>query len=216
MNRDHETTSTATAAPLRVLHVDASARGSDSITRALGEALIDRLRELHGDITLVTRDVSRGMEFVDEAWVGANYTGEAQRSPDQQARLALSDTLVDELRAAQALVIAVPVYNFGIPASLKAWIDLVARVQRTFRYTENGPVGLLGGRKAYLIYASGGVSVGSEMDFASSYMRHVLGFLGITDVDVIAADRVALDSAGAWQRARARLAELELRREAAA
>ena len=216
MHRNHETSSVAPAAPLRVLRVNASARGTDSVTHALGDALIARLRELHRDTTVVTRDVSQGLEFVDQAWVGANYTGEAQRSSDQQARLALSDTLVEEVRAAQVLVIAVPVYNFGIPASLKAWIDLVARVQRTFRYTENGPVGLLGGRKAYLVYASGGVAVGSEMDFASSYMRHVLGFLGITDVDVIAADRVALDSTGAWQRARARIAELEPRREAAA
>ena len=202
--------------PLAVLRVDASARRDDSVTRALGDALIERLRELHGEISVADRDVSQGLEFVDEAWVGANYTGETQRSPDQQARLALSDRLVDELWAAQVLVIAVPVYNFGIPASLKAWIDLVARVQRTFRYTESGPVGLLGGRKAYLVFASGGVPVGSEMDFASSYMRHVLGFLGITEVELIAADGVALDRPAALQRAHARIAGLDSRRDAAA
>lgn len=200
---------------LRVLRIDASARGADSVTRRLQDAVIERLRHLHGSIQLTTRDVSDGLEFVDAHWVGANYTGAGQRSPEQQARLALSDRLVDEVDDAQLLVIGVPVYNFGIPAALKAWIDLVARVQRTFRYTDNGPEGLLGGRKAYLVFASGGVKAGSEMDFASSYMRHVLGFLGITDVELIAAEGVAVDHDQAVQQAQARIAELDPCRNAA-
>lgn len=202
-------------APVRVLRIDASARRQGSMTRVLADELLARLQDQHGALQLTTRDVSAGLEFIDPDWIGANYTAAEQRSAAQQERLALSDALVDELCAADVLVIGVPVYNFGIPASLKAWVDLVARVQRTFRYTENGPVGLLKGRKAYLMFASGGVSAGSEMDFASSYMRHVLGFLGITDVELIAAEGVALDRDAALDRARARIADIDLDRAAA-
>ncbi len=200
--------------PIRVLRIDASPRLA-SITRSLEDALIARLHQLHDGVEVSTRDVSRGMEFVDEAWIGANYTGEAERDHAQKARLALSDELVDELYAADVLVIGVPVFNFSIPAALKAWIDLVARVERTFRYTDNGPEGLLGGRKAYLVFASGGVGLGSEMDFASSYMRHVLGFLGIREVEIIAAERVAIDSGAAVERARAAIEALDPQRDAA-
>jgi FMN-dependent NADH-azoreductase len=91
---------------------------------------------------------------------------------------------------ADVLVIGVPVYNFGIPASLKAWVDMIARARLTFRYTESGPVGLLRGKRAVLVVASGGTAVGSEIDFATDYLRHVLGFLGIDDVEIIAANRV--------------------------
>lgn len=207
--------SATSSKPLQVLRIDTSARGAESVTRQLQDAVVQRLRDHHGDVHVVHRDVSAGLGFVDADWVGANYTAQDQRSADQQSRLALSDELVDELIAAEALVIGVPVYNFGIPASLKAWIDLVARVQRTFRYTEQGPVGLLGGRKAYLVFASGGVPAGSDMDFASTYMRHVLGFLGITDVELVAAERVNVEGEAAVDKARARIAELDPRRRAA-
>ena len=203
------------ASPLRVLRIDASARRQGSITRVLEDELLARLQDQYGVLQVTTRDVSAGLEFVDQDWIGANYTAADQRSTAQQERLALSDALVDELYAADVLVIGVPVYNFGIPAVLKAWVDLVARVQRTFRYTENGPVGLLKGRKAYLVFASGGVVAGSEMDFASSYMRHVLTFLGITDVELIAAEGVALDRDAALDRARVRIADIDLDRTAA-
>lgn len=178
--------------PVRILRIDASARQQASVTRQLEDGLIKRLQTHYGEVEVKTRDAA------------------------QRARLALSDELVDELYAADVLVVGVPVYNFGIPAALKAWIDLVARVQRTFRYTEEGPEGLLGGRKAYMVLASGGVPAGSEVDFASSYMRHVLGFLGITDVALIAADSMALDGEAALQRAYAEIAAVDPQREAAA
>ena len=91
---------------------------------------------------------------------------------------------MDELVAADVVVIGTPIYNFSIPASLKAWVDMVARARKTFRYTENGPVGLLSDKKAYIVVASGGVKVGSPADFATPYLRHALSFVGITDVDV--------------------------------
>ncbi len=133
---------------------------------------------------------STAPSFVDAAWVDANFTPPEQRNEEQKAALAESDALVSELKAADVLVIGVPIYNFGIPAALKAWVDMVARARLTFRYTENGPVGLLQGKRAYLAVASGGTAVGSEIDFATGYLRHVLGFLGIDDVQIVAADRL--------------------------
>lgn len=135
------------------------------------------------------RDVAAGLPFVNEQWVNANFTDPAERSVAQQQTLAQSDQLVKELQAARQLVIGVPVYNFTIPATLKAWIDLVARARETFRYTANVPEGLLKIDKAYLVAASGGVPIGSDMDFATGYLRQVLGFLGINDVTVIDANQ---------------------------
>ncbi len=99
-------------------------------------------------------------------------------------------------------------YNFGIPAALKAWIDMIARARLTFRYTADGPEGLLKGKKAYLVYASGGVPVNSAADFATPYLRHALAFVGITDVEVITADRLNSDAGSAMDRARQRIADL--------
>lgn len=168
-----------------VLRIDASARKNGSSTRALTDALIEQLAPEN----LVVRDLVMGLPFVTEDWVGANFTDEADRSDEQKTALSLSDTLVDELTAADTLVIGTPIYNFGIPAALKAWVDMIARARKTFHYTANGPEGLLTGKKAYILIASGGTEVGSEIDFASGYLRHVLAFIGITDVTIVSADQ---------------------------
>jgi len=126
--------------------------------------------------------------LITEDWIGANFTPADQRSDEQRQILALSDSLVDEIARADTLVIGLPIYNFSVPASFKAWIDLVARVGLTFAYTETGPKGLLTGKRAIIAVASGGTTVGSDADFATGYVRHVLGFIGITDVTLIAAD----------------------------
>lgn len=168
-----------------ILRVDASARRSGSSSRALTDALITHL----GPAAVVSRDLSEALPFVTENWVHANFTDEAERNEEQKAELELSDRLVAELFAADILVIGSPVYNFGIPAALKTWIDMIARARKTFHYTENGPQGLLTGKKAYVLMASGGTEIGSEIDFASGYLRHVLGFIGIDDVTIIAADQ---------------------------
>jgi FMN-dependent NADH-azoreductase len=192
-----------TATPT-ILKIDASARKAGSMTRELTDTLVTRLLDTHPSARVLTRDVSAGLPVVDEAWVGANFTDPAERSSEQKLKLALSDTLVAELKAADVLVIAAPIYNFGIPASLKAWVDLVARARETFRYTENGPEGLLKGKKAYVVVASGGVPVNSAVDFATPYLKQVLAFIGITDVTVIAADQLMMD--GDAKRAAARAA----------
>jgi FMN-dependent NADH-azoreductase len=183
-------TNPANATPLRVLQVNASGRYDGSVTRELSARFVDVLRGRVADLRVHARDVATGLPFIDADWIGANFTPPGQRSEAQQQVLAQSNALVQELADADILVIATPVYNFSIPASLKAWIDLVARAGLTFRYTENGPVGLLTGKKAYMVLASGGTPIGSDIDFASGYLRHVLGFIGIDAVSVIAAERL--------------------------
>lgn len=194
--------------PLRILEVSASGRRKGSVSRMLSADLVEALEDRHGDIELTRRDLSRGMPFVDDAWIEANFTAPEERSAAQRAALAESDALVEELRQADVLVIGSPIYNFGIPAALKAWVDMIARARRTFRYTENGPEGLLEGKKAYLVIASGGVPVDSAVDFATPYLRHALGFVGIGDVEVIAADQLNSRSDESIDAARLRIAEL--------
>lgn len=201
--------------PLKILQVESSARKTGSVTRDLSQDLVDRLAAGRR-VNVVRRDVSPGLPVIDEAWVAANFTDPAERNGEQKARLSLSDELVAELKEADILVIGAPVYNFGIPASLKAWIDLIARARETFKYTENGPEGLLRGKKAYVIVASGGTEVGSQIDFASGYLRHVLGFVGIDDVEIIAADRLMASTDTAIARAKAALDDMAERFKAAA
>ncbi|AMO70753.1 FMN-dependent NADH-azoreductase [Sphingorhabdus sp. M41] len=180
-----------------ILRIDASARKVGSSSRALTDALMERL----APDNIVTRDLTEVLPFVTEDWVRANFTDENERTEAQKAELALSDSLVDELIAADTLVIGTPIYNFAVPAALKAWIDLIARARKTFHYTANGPEGLLSGKKAYVLIASGGTEVGSEIDFASGYLRHVLSFVGITDVTIIAADQQMMKGEAALDQA---------------
>lgn len=186
-----------------VLHIDASARTEGSTTRDLSAQIVAKLG---GEV--IRRDLAAPLPVLSEAWVGANFTPADQRSEAQAAELALSDTLIGELKAADTIVIGVPVYNFSVPANLKAWVDLVARAGVTFAYSENGPEGLLTGKRAILAVASGGVPVGSDYDFATSYMRHVLGFIGITDVELVAADSMAVDAEAALAKAREAIEKL--------
>ena len=172
-----------------ILHIDASARSEGSVSRALSQAVVDRISSVDTDV--VTRDIGASpLPMVSESWVGANFTPDEARTAEQKEILALSDQLVAELETADTIVFGVPIYNFGVPAAFKAWIDLVARARKTFKYTENGPVGLLEGKKAYVVIASGGTASGSEIDFATPYVKHVLGFLGIHDVSFVAADQL--------------------------
>ena len=193
---------------LKVLSINSSGRQEGSVTRELGVNLIAALEDRYGSVELTRRDVGPGLPFVDAAWIEANFTPDDNRTQSHLDTLALSNELVAELKAADVLVIGVPVYNFSISAALKAWIDMIARARLTFRYTENGPVGLLEGKTAYVVVATGGVPVGSPLDFATPYLRHALAFLGINDVNVIAADRVNSNRDESMDRARAEIAEL--------
>ena len=120
--------------------------------------------------------------------MGAYFSNPAEHTDDQKRVIKDSDTCVSELLAADILVIGTPMYNFGPPATLKAWIDLVARVGKTFKYGPNGPEGLIEGKKAYIVATKGCTPVGSPADFLTPYLKFFLGFLGITDVTVIPAE----------------------------
>lgn len=181
-----------------LLRIDASARKTGSVSRDLTNRIVARF-----DTPNVTiRDLAvTPLPQVDENWVAANFTPYADRSVEQAETLALSDELVDEIMRADTLVIGLPIYNFGVPAALKAWIDQVARVGVTFEYSAEGPKGLLKDKRAIIAVASGGTEVGSDVDFATGYIRHVLGFLGLTDVEFVRADRLAIDAESTIQAA---------------
>ncbi|WP_447760795.1 FMN-dependent NADH-azoreductase [Sphingopyxis panaciterrae] len=177
-----------------ILRIDASARNEGSTTRPLADQLVNRLIEQGYGATVTRRDLyATPPALLTESWIGANFTDETERSDEQKALLAGSDELIGELEAADTIVITAPIYNFAIPASLKAWVDMIARARRTFRYTEAGPEGLLKGKRAFIVFASAGVPLGSEVDFASGYLKHILAFVGITDVTIIAADGHLMD-----------------------
>lgn len=170
-----------------ILHIDASAHHATSVSRAASAQIVS---DLGG--TIVHRDLAANpLPQIDAAWADARLTDPETRSEKDAARLLHSDTLVRELQQADTIVIGTPIYNFGAPASLKAWMDLVARPGVTFRYTQDGPEGLLKGKKAIVAVASGGVPVGSEIDFLSSHLTFFLGFIGITDVEIRAAKDIA-------------------------
>lgn len=193
---------------MNVLEVSASGRRKDSVSRMLTGELIEALEIREGALSITRRDLGDGVPVVDEAWINANFTPEEERSAEQRAALGLSDSLVAELEAADVIVIGSPIYNFGVPAVLKAWVDMIARARLTFRYTPDGPEGLLKGKKAYFVIASGGVPVDSPVDFATPYLRHALKFVGITDVDVIAADQLNSRADESIDAARVRIADL--------
>lgn len=173
----------------KILHINSSGRVDGSVTRNISAQLVSQLQQQTGYDTS-TLELAEGLPFIDEQWITANFTDPEERSDRQQAKLALSDSLVTDLQQASHIVIAAPIYNFSVPAVLKAWIDMVARPRVTFRYTENGPEGLLKGKKAYLVVASGGVPLESDFDFATPYLRQVMGFLGIDDVTLINANEL--------------------------
>ncbi|MEM7327980.1 MAG: NAD(P)H-dependent oxidoreductase [Pseudomonadota bacterium] len=172
-----------------ILHINTSARTDGSISRSLSQTVVETISSTESQV--VVRDIGiTPLPLLTESWVGANFTPDDARTAEQTEILALSDQLIAEIEAADTLVLGVPIYNFGVPAAFKAWIDLVARARKTFKYTENGPVGLLNGKKAYVVIASGGTASGSEIDFATPYVKHVLGFLGIHDVSFVTADQL--------------------------
>ncbi len=193
-----------------ILKVNSSGQHDRSVSRQLVAKVADKLVRENPGAELVERDVSGGLPPVNEAWIGANFTPKDQRNGDQKAVLANSDALVEELRAADVIVVGLPIYNFGIPASLKLWVDQIARAGETFKYGESGPVGLLEGKRAVLVVASGGVETGSPVDFASTYMKHVLGFIGITDVTTVSATGLARNADAAMASANQAIDDLQL------
>ncbi len=174
-----------------ILFLTASIRSdAESVSRGLGQSIVDGLAAKSGASVTMRDLAANDLPYVSAERFAANLTPAADRTPEQAELAAIADTLIAELQGADTIVIATPVYNFGPPATLKAWADLVARAGTTFQYTANGPEGLLKGKKAYLAIATGGTPVGSDVDFMSRWLTFFLGFLGITDVEMVAADGI--------------------------
>ncbi|GGC03606.1 FMN-dependent NADH-azoreductase [Pseudoduganella buxea] len=179
-----------------VLYINSSVRTAGSLSRQLSAEFIAKWQEGHPGDTVVTRDLAiNPVPHLNEQTLGAFFTPAEARNAEQAFAVRLSDQLVDEVIAADVIVIGAPMYNFSVPSGLKAYIDQIARAGRTFKYTETGPVGLLTNKKVYIVTASGGVyseGPAAGYDFLATYLRAVLGFLGITDISFIRAEGVAL------------------------
>src|SRR6266851_938896 len=174
-----------------LLHLDSSPLES-SISRELTREFVKTWKNAHPDGTVIYRDLAANApKPVDTGWIYSSFTPEANRTPEQKAALAFSDELIAELERADEYVFGVAMHNFSIPSTLKLWIDQVARRGRTFSYGANGPQGLLQGKKATVVIASGGVyALGTPMgglNFVEPYLKAVLGFLGVTDVTFVTA-----------------------------
>lgn len=168
-----------------ILRIDASMRRQKSVSRMLADEMVAALGARKSSINVINRDLAAGIGIVNAAWIEAERTSEENRTSDQRALLTQSDALVAELQAADDIVIATPIYNFSVPAALKAWIDLICRDKITFVYENDSPRGLLSNKRATVIVTSGGTLAGKDIDFTTSYIQHILGFIGVDDVTII-------------------------------
>ena len=179
-----------------ILKINSSLYSNDGQSSQLAARFVDALREREPGARLLERDLAREpVPHLDAARFQAFLTPPAQRSAEQHAVAAYSDALIEELRQADVLVLGLPMYNFGVSSQLKAWFDHVARAGVTFRYTETGPAGLLTGKQAYVFATRGGVYAGSGKDTQTAYVRQFLGFLGITEVEFVYAEGLAMGPA---------------------
>ena len=181
---------------MNILQIQSSARADLSHSSALAAAIVEGLRASlpdPGQARVTLRDLGRSPHpEQNEAALQALFTPAAQRTPEQGARVALDDALIAELQAADVVVIGVPMYNFGVPAALKNWIDAIARAGVTFRYTASGPEGLLKGKKVYLALTRGGLYRNTPADTQVPYLRTVFAFLGMTDLRFVYAEGLAM------------------------
>ena len=175
-----------------ILFLKTSPKNEGSISTELGEYLVNQLTSVSKS-TVTKRQLDEEIPFINQQIINGLYVDDSQKTVEQKEALKLSDTIVEDVNNHDTIVISTPIYNFSAPAVLKAWADMVARVNKTFSYTENGPVGLLKDKKAYVVISSGGTKVGSEIDFFTPWMKHFLKFIGITDVEFISADQLMSD-----------------------
>jgi FMN-dependent NADH-azoreductase len=178
---------------MNILQINASARSEGANSTRVANTIVDRLKAANPGAKVSLRDLAvTPHPMLDEAALGALFTPADQRTPEQAARAALDDALIAEIQAHDTIVLGVPMYNFGVSVQLKNWIDAIARVGVTFRYTETGPEGLLKGKKVYVALARGGLYRGTNKDAQVPYLKTVLGFLGMTDLQFIYAEGLAM------------------------
>jgi FMN-dependent NADH-azoreductase len=201
---------------MNILQINSSARswanGQGSQSTRLANELVEQLRAANPGATLTLRDLTANPHpALDESTLGALFTPAEGRSAEQHARVALDHALIEEVKAADVIVIGVPMVNFGITSQLKSWIDAIAKAGLTFQYTANGPVGLVQGKKVYAVLTRGGVYRDQPGDTQVPYLRTLLGFLGMTDVEFIYAEGLAMGpdaEAKALASARAEIARI--------
>lgn len=197
---------------MNILQINASARREGANSTKLADQITERLKSKHPGAALTLRDLAATpVTVLDEAALGALFTPAEQRSAEQADVVAEYDTLIAEIQAHDTIVLGVPMYNFGVPVQLKAWIDAIARAGVTFRYTENGPEGLLKGKTVYVALARGGQYRGTDNDSQVPYLKTVLGFVGLTDVRFIYAEGLNMGPeavAKGFEQASADIAEL--------
>ncbi|MBL8433678.1 MAG: NAD(P)H-dependent oxidoreductase [Zoogloea sp.] len=183
---------------MKILQINSSARSAGANSTRLAEAITARLKAANPAAVVELRDLAANPHPVlDEAALGALFTPAEQRTPEQAARVALDDALIAQVQSADVIVLGVPMYNFGVPVQLKTWIDAIAKAGVTFRYTENGPEGLIKGKKVYVALARGGLYRDTPADSQVPYLKGVLGFLGMTDVEFIYAEGLAMGAESA-------------------
>ena len=172
-----------------ILHLESSLFGADGASTRMSRDFLSRWQQVRPETVVIHRDLaSDPLPHLDAAAVTAFMTPADQRSAAQTEAVARSDELIAELKQADVLVIGLPLYNLGVPSTFKAWIDYVARAGETFRYTENGPEGLVGDKKVYVLTARGGQYNGSPYDTQTPYVRYILGLFGITDIEFVYAE----------------------------
>lgn len=191
-----------------LLTINASSNPSTSTSRKLSQLVQQRITDKHEQHQIIEREVSQGLPLIDAEWIAASYTAAAERNETQKQLLALSGQLIQEIKNADEIIIATPMYNFSVPGGLKAWIDLIARVGETFHYTDEGPQGLVASKPVTLIISTGGVPVGSEMDYVSPYLKQVLSFIGLTDINIISAEGMNVSPENSLQRAHEQIDQL--------
>lgn len=197
-----------------ILHITSSPRGSASYSNQVSHGVIDELQQADPQARVIVRDLARDpLPLIDKDFAAATRNMDGPRTERQQGIVAQSDALVDELLAADVIVIAAPMINFSVTTTLKSWFDYIARAGRTFSYSEAGPKGLVTGKRVIIVSASGGIYSGENaaFDFQVPWLRNILGFLGMTDVEVIRIEGTALGAEAAdkaLERATAQAREL--------
>ena len=177
---------------MKIYQIDCSARKKGSTSRSLAIKLLNKIKKPEDE--LIYRDLDQEMLFISGLTESGMKIPEEKQTDQHKKMFELSDKLVMELKESDVIIISVPIYNFGPPATLKAWSDLAARVKETFKYTDDGQrIGLLQDKQVYLVITSGGTKVNGKEDFLTPWLIHVLNFFGIKKIKIIAADQMALD-----------------------
>ncbi|MGL5341228.1 MAG: FMN-dependent NADH-azoreductase [Aeromonas veronii] len=174
---------------MKLLQITSSPRGAESTSTMLANKITNKIKEIYPDIKITQRDlITEPHPIVDNFTLNALFTEPQDRTIEQKNRVMLDDILIEQVMDSDIIVIGSPMYNFGIPVQLKAWLDAICRVGATFTYDENGSTGLVTGKKVYLAASRGGNYLGMPEDYQLPYLQHVLGFLGMTDIQLVVAE----------------------------